>query len=290
MISRWIRAGAAMVLVLSLAACGGMNNTGDGGTNGGVTTKGTRGGKVINQNGNNNANSRHNNTRMELDEKIANAITDLPEVESATVLLTDKNAYVAVMLDNGNGNGRGMNNMGMTNRNNRGTGTNGTGITGNMGGTGTNGTGITGNMGGTGTNGTGITGNLGGTGMNGTGITGNTGGAGAGGAGVMNGNGVSRGGMNTVGTGDNRLRSGFAGSDDGDHLSDDLTPELKNKIADTVKKQSQNVRNVYVSANPDFVGTMRGYGQEFNNGHPIRGAIIEFNRMVERVFPDNAER
>ena len=48
----------------------------------------------------------HNNTRMDIDEQVAKEITNMKEVESATVLLTDRNAYVAIVVDDetkGNG-------------------------------------------------------------------------------------------------------------------------------------------------------------------------------------------
>lgn len=42
--------------------------------------------------------SLHSNTRMEVSEEISRKLADMAEVDSATVLLTDRNAYVAVVL------------------------------------------------------------------------------------------------------------------------------------------------------------------------------------------------
>lgn len=228
MISRWTKAGAAVVLAIALAACGNMvGDRNDQGGNGTTTTKGSGDRQLLDDkgmlNGNRNAGrgtnyaTMHNNTRMDIDEQIAQAVADLGEVDTATVLVTDKNAYVAVMLDNGNGNGMG----------------NGNGIGSDMR--------------------------------------------------SMNINTRSAKNNGKVNTRQDLLN-------EGDNMTDDLTPDLKRRIADTVKKQAPHIRNVYVSANPDFVGTMRGYGDQVSNGRPLRGALIEFNRMVERVFPDNAER
>jgi YhcN/YlaJ family sporulation lipoprotein len=53
-------------------------------------------------------NDTHNNTRVELSEEIAEQLTAMREIESANVLLTDTNAYVAVEVEDaatGNTNG-----------------------------------------------------------------------------------------------------------------------------------------------------------------------------------------
>ena len=43
----------------------------------------------------------HGNTRMEVSQEIADAIAQMEEVSTANVLLTDRNAYVAVMMEDG---------------------------------------------------------------------------------------------------------------------------------------------------------------------------------------------
>jgi YhcN/YlaJ family sporulation lipoprotein len=65
----------------------------------------------------------------------------------------------------------------------------------------------------------------------------------------------------------------------------DLTDAFKDKIADRVKSLSPSTENVYVSTNPDFVGRMQGYANDVKQGHPVQGLIVEFNAMVERLFP-----
>ncbi|WP_270169693.1 YhcN/YlaJ family sporulation lipoprotein [Paenibacillus sp. SYP-B4298] len=69
----------------------------------------------------------------------------------------------------------------------------------------------------------------------------------------------------------------------------EVPSEIKRKIAAEVKQVKGNVQHVYVSANPDFVGRMTGYMNDVRAGHPIQGLIAEFNAMVERVFPQQAE-
>lgn len=64
--------------------------------------------------------------------------------------------------------------------------------------------------------------------------------------------------------------------------------DTKTKIAEQVKTKRPNVQNVYVSANPDFVGSVNRYAQDLNAGKPITGLGEEFNSMVRRLFPTNA--
>lgn len=65
----------------------------------------------------------------------------------------------------------------------------------------------------------------------------------------------------------------------------DVTKEVKDKIAVLVKKSERNITNVYVSANPDFVERANVYADEFRAGHPLSGFAGEFRTMVERIFP-----
>ncbi|MFD0869740.1 Lipoprotein yhcN precursor [Chlamydia abortus] len=65
----------------------------------------------------------------------------------------------------------------------------------------------------------------------------------------------------------------------------DVTPEVKQKIADKVKSVNANVKDVYVSANPDFVERMNVYAKDFQEGRPLSGFVKEFSTMVERIFP-----
>ena len=75
---------------------------------------------------------------------------------------------------------------------------------------------------------------------------------------------------------------------DGDNASgeEELSKELEDKIADKVREVKGDVKNVYVSLNPDFGERMRGYGERINEGEPIEGFFDEFSEAVRNVFPD----
>lgn len=77
---------------------------------------------------------------------------------------------------------------------------------------------------------------------------------------------------------------------EGNNNNADIPADLKNKIAQEVKKTNSNCDNVYVSVNPDFVGSMEGYMNDVRAGHPIKGMVAEFNTMVERIFPTQAAK
>ncbi|PCK22405.1 hypothetical protein CEY02_04480 [Bacillus pumilus] len=69
--------------------------------------------------------------------------------------------------------------------------------------------------------------------------------------------------------------------------SGDVTDDLKKKISDKVKSTDQEINNVYVSTNPDFVDRMEGYGKRIRNGEPISGFFDEFTETVRRIFPES---
>lgn len=53
-----------------------------------------------------------------------------------------------------------------------------------------------------------------------------------------------------------------------------------------MKDSDQDINNVYISTNPDFVDLTNNYVQDVENGQPVRGFFREFGEMVDRVFPD----
>lgn len=69
---------------------------------------------------------------------------------------------------------------------------------------------------------------------------------------------------------------------------DKLTDQIKDEIANEVRRLRPDVNQVYVSANPDFVGRMNAYMQDVKLGNPIQGFVAEFNAMAERIFPAKA--
>lgn len=138
----------------------------------------------------------HRNTRVEMSEEIAEQVADLSEVARANVLLTDENAYIAVVLAN-NAEQQTEKNVNKRNR----------------------------------------------------------------------------------ADGMNRMFN----------QTDEVTDQIKDKIANEVKSVNPDVNNVFVSANPDFMERMNGFVDQVQDGRPIRGFINEFNTLVERIFPTNEE-
>lgn len=197
-----------VALVLTLSACGQMNDGVREQNNGNVDTYNLQG-KRYNSNNNlfgmdrtdrgvpydnsytgnsdrNNGNGgQHDNRNMEVSDEVAEQIADMAEVQSANVLLTNRNAYIAVIMDDDNNKGKNTNPMAK-----------------------------------------------------------------------------------------------------GQIMGEDISPHLKKQISNKVKQLKPNVRNVYISANPDFTDRVSGYMEEIEQGKPFSGFMEEFNTMVRRLFPD----
>ncbi len=71
-----------------------------------------------------------------------------------------------------------------------------------------------------------------------------------------------------------------------DGTKGEVTDSLEKKIADKVRATDPDIRNVFVSSNPDFNERMTDYGERINEGDPIDGLFEEFNETVRRIFPD----
>jgi len=65
------------------------------------------------------------------------------------------------------------------------------------------------------------------------------------------------------------------------------TDTLEIKIADEVKATDPEIKNVYVSVNPDFAERMTEYREKINAGEPVEGFFEEFTQSVQNVFPDS---
>lgn len=74
---------------------------------------------------------------------------------------------------------------------------------------------------------------------------------------------------------------------DNHNADEDLTDELEDKIAEKVREANNDIENVYVSLNPDFVERMTDYRTKINEGEPVEGLFEEFTESVKRVFPDS---
>lgn len=68
-------------------------------------------------------------------------------------------------------------------------------------------------------------------------------------------------------------------------ISNDVTSDLKQRIAEIVKKDAPQCDQVYVSANPDFVQRMNEFMKSSAEGRPLSGFAREFEEIVYRVFP-----
>jgi YhcN/YlaJ family sporulation lipoprotein len=64
-----------------------------------------------------------------------------------------------------------------------------------------------------------------------------------------------------------------------------LSGTMENTIAQRVRTTDPNINNVYVSTNPDFVNRINTYVGDVQQGRPVTGFFEEFNRMIQRVFP-----
>jgi spore cortex protein len=71
-----------------------------------------------------------------------------------------------------------------------------------------------------------------------------------------------------------------------DDTKGEIRKEVENKISDQVKSTDNNIRNVFVSSNPDFANRMGDYGQKIQGGEPIEGLFEEFNELVQSIFPN----
>lgn len=65
-----------------------------------------------------------------------------------------------------------------------------------------------------------------------------------------------------------------------------VTRDLEDQIAGEVRAENPNIKNVYVSTNPEFVDRVNKYVTDVGQGRPVSGFIEEFNTMVERIFPN----
>ncbi|WP_431087160.1 YhcN/YlaJ family sporulation lipoprotein [Paenibacillus sp. 8b26] len=241
-------------------------------------------GMRLNQNANGTG---HQIGNLQVDRNLSKRIAELPEVKSATVLVGDRNAYVAVSLkDQANGTGTGT------------SGVKGTGHSMNTHGTTTQGTttqgttthgitthGINGTRGNYTTDGTapGLTDN----GVNGPGTP------------ARRGDGL----YGTMGTGSYGMIRGLTdgtrtdiGRTDGTTVEgartayepNTLTEAVKSRISNKVKQFAPSIEQVYVSANPDFVKHTTDFTRSVQNGHPIKGMSAQLADIIQRVFPTPA--
>ncbi|CDQ21168.1 sporulation lipoprotein, YhcN/YlaJ family [Halobacillus karajensis] len=66
----------------------------------------------------------------------------------------------------------------------------------------------------------------------------------------------------------------------------EVSDEMEQQIKKAVKASDQDINNVYISTNPDFVDLTNNYIENTRNGEPVSGFFREFGEMVDRIFPD----
>ncbi len=72
-----------------------------------------------------------------------------------------------------------------------------------------------------------------------------------------------------------------------DRSRKELPKTFENKIANEVRKADNTIDNVYVTTNPDFYNRVTDFGNEIQNGHPVRGLYDQMSNTIKRVFPNN---
>lgn len=66
----------------------------------------------------------------------------------------------------------------------------------------------------------------------------------------------------------------------------EVSDKMEKQIKEAVKGSDQDINNVYISTNPDFVDLTNNYVDDVENGEPVQGFFREFGEMVDRIFPD----
>lgn len=210
---------------------------------------------------------------MRYSSALSNKVAQLKEVQSAHVVVTDHDAYVAITRHG--------------NTHHNGVTTRGTGVTGRTNSLMTPTDGITAkgitnrgtaNVAGPygadyGTRGMADNGLAGSAGF--IGRTGNNLGAGYTTRGTTNGTVNRLNTNNTTGTG-----AGISGQ-----VTDRVPQQLKDSITHAVKKSAPHIRNVHVSEDSDFVTEMGNYGTKSRGGAPLHNLSSDFQTLIDRVFP-----
>ncbi|QTM98543.1 hypothetical protein ERJ70_04065 [Sediminibacillus dalangtanensis] len=89
---------------------------------------------------------------------------------------------------------------------------------------------------------------------------------------------------NNGNNGNNNGTNGNNGNNGGDNQ---VSNRIKEEVSKVVKEADDNVENVYVSTNPDFVNLTNNYAQDVQNGEPVEGFFEQFGEMTQRLFPQN---
>ncbi|MFP7494883.1 YhcN/YlaJ family sporulation lipoprotein [Terribacillus saccharophilus] len=88
-------------------------------------------------------------------------------------------------------------------------------------------------------------------------------------------------------TGNNDNNSGNNGDGNTATGNNDVTDKMKKDVEKAVKSVDEDLDNVYVSTDPDFLGMAEDYNNKIDQGQPVKGFFLEFGNMLNRVFPNN---
>lgn len=71
---------------------------------------------------------------------------------------------------------------------------------------------------------------------------------------------------------------------------DGLSRNFTGTIADTIRRSAPAGRNIYVTANRDFINQLNSYAQESWSGRPLDTYVDEFNRSAELLFNNSTSQ
>ncbi|MFC5653747.1 YhcN/YlaJ family sporulation lipoprotein [Paenibacillus solisilvae] len=71
-----------------------------------------------------------------------------------------------------------------------------------------------------------------------------------------------------------------------DNDQNKMTQDIEDQIAKQVRATDANIKNVYVSTNPQFVDRINMYINDVQEGRPVAGFVEQFNDMISRIFPN----
>ncbi|BCJ85937.1 YhcN/YlaJ family sporulation lipoprotein [Effusibacillus dendaii] len=64
-----------------------------------------------------------------------------------------------------------------------------------------------------------------------------------------------------------------------------LTDQIKNSVANEVRRVDPSVQQVYVSADPAVMQQFQGFSNDIRNGQPIQGLYTRFTEVIRRMMP-----
>jgi len=79
----------------------------------------------------------------------------------------------------------------------------------------------------------------------------------------------------------------YIGIDLDEAIEDRQITVIKDRIVSKVKDMEARITTVYVSADTDVVGRLKGYAQKVRDGNPISGMFEEIEDMFRRTVPSS---